>query len=159
MLLLLIYAMSIHNYGVVVRFELFLKVLWKMGELMICARMVFDFMFDVVLIAFLSSQTYKQTLETNSSVSQSKLGILGEKWCELVIVHLEQGTVRLSELQWAPIVHFLEELRLSELQASSKRVLTGVRSLEVNGSLTTFVVLMFWASGTNPGGSKLILLM
>jgi len=70
-----------------------------MGELMICARMVFDFMFDVVLIAFLSSQTYKQTLETNSSVSQSKLGILGEKWCELVIVHLEQGTVRLSELQ------------------------------------------------------------
>ena len=56
-------------------------------------------MFGVVLIAFLSSQTYKQTLETNSGVSHLKLGILGEKWCEPVIVHSEQGTVRLSELQ------------------------------------------------------------
>ena len=116
MLLLLTYAMGIHNYGVVVRFELFLKVLWKMGELMICVGMVFDFMFDVVLIAFLSSQTYKQTLRTN----------LGKK--KMVWTH-----------------------------KSSFR--TGDCSLEANGSLTAFLVLMFRASGVHPGNSKLILLM
>jgi len=40
MLLLMIHAMGIHNYGVVVWIELCLKVLWKMGELMICDGMV-----------------------------------------------------------------------------------------------------------------------
>ena len=43
MLLLMIHAMGIHNYGVVVWIELFLKVLWKLGELMICDRMMFSF--------------------------------------------------------------------------------------------------------------------
>ena len=42
-LVLMIDTMGIHNYEVVVWIELFLKVLWKMGKLMICDGMMFRF--------------------------------------------------------------------------------------------------------------------
>ena len=110
-----------------------------MGELMICVGMGFDFTCDVVLIAFLSSQTYKQSLGTNLGVRESKLGILGEKWCEPVRVHSKQRTVRLSELQRAPSVCSLKELFLSECSLEYGR-LKRMASLEANGPLTAFLV-------------------
>jgi len=49
MLLLMIHAMGIHNYGVVMWIEL---LLWKIDILMNCIKMVFDFKFDMVLLPF-----------------------------------------------------------------------------------------------------------
>jgi hypothetical protein len=95
-------------------------------------------------------------------VGESKLGILGEKWYEPVRVHSELGTVLLiehaSELQTVLSGITSLERALSEFSLEYSR-LKRTASLEANCTLTTFLVLMFRASGVDPGGSKLILLM
>jgi len=76
-------------------------------------------------------------LGTNLDVGESKFGFLGEKWYE-------------------PVKNYAEQMngRLSELEASSKRVLNVSGSLERAGSVTAPFILCSGHSGADPSFLK-----
>ena len=122
--------------------DLWHELSWKWVELMNYVEMIFDFMFDVFLKAFLSTWTCKQPLGTNLDVRGSKFGFLGEKWFEPVKNCAELMHSRLSELEASckrPVtVSWLlkrEVLRLSEMLSDS---------IPCFAFLSLFDTFLFW---------------